>query len=229
MILISKKNILVSSIFATLFLMPYFFSPMAEEIKKETKIELRGITVLTQERKIEVKGIVNMTSGLVELLATSPGGKEHESILVLECNPALLQTSLLLIGLNPGGGGKFQGDTIEPYGDKVFLYISWKEKDSIKRLRAEELVWDKKYERPMPPTAWIFTGSRFEKTPKGKSIFKANLQGVIAATYHDPDAILNNPLPERTDDSVYYANEKTLPPKGTNITMILSAVPLEKE
>ena len=205
-----------------------FAQSVPQEEKKAHKMELRGITVWTQERKIEVKGIVNMTSGLIELLATAPGGKEHESILVLDCNPALLQTSLLLIGLNPGGGGKFQGDNTAPYGDKVFLYVSWQEKDGIQFLRAEELVWDKKYDRTMPYISWIFTGSRFEKSPKGKNIFKANMNGVIAATFYDPDAIINNPLPERTDDTVYYANEKILPPKGTSVIMTLSLVPLEK-
>lgn len=216
-------------IISVMFLVFSIFSYAQNTIKESQsqKIELRGITVWPQERRVEVKGIVNMTSGLIELLATTPGGKEHESIFVLDCNPALLQTSLLLIGLNPGGAGKFQGDSVTPYGDKVFLYIQWQEKDRIKRLRAEEMIWDKKYDRQMPFVSWIFTGSRFEKTAKGKNIFRANLSGVIVATFHDPDAIINNPLPERIDDTVYYANEKKLPSKGTAITMILSPVSIE--
>jgi len=192
-------------------------------------IELRGITVLRSEKQIITQGIVNMTQGVVELLATTPGGKEHESILVLSCNPQLLQTALFLIGLNAGQPGQYQGDTIPVTGDPIYIYVEWTDSKGLHRVRAEELIWDQKRQSSMPATAWRFTGSRFIKSPQGRNIFAANVQGVLIATYYDPDAILNNPLPERIDDTVYYANEKLLPARGTKVQVILSVSPLEPE
>jgi hypothetical protein len=192
----------------------------------ESPIHLRGIQVWRNSGKIEINGIINMREGLIELLATTPKGKEHESILVLHCNPSLLQTALILIGLNSGGGGKYPGDTAPLYGDKVYIYVQWKEKDKTRLVRAEDMIWDKKHNKVMPPTAWIFTGSRFETNAQGLKIFKANEQGVLVATYYDPDAIINNPLPERTDDTVYYANKERLPAPKTPVIVILSKVPI---
>lgn len=71
-------------------------------------------------------------------------------------------------------------------------------------------------------THWTFTGSRLFKTSRGV-IFTANTQGVLVATYYDPDAIINNPLPEKDDDTVYYANENALPPRLTPVKIIFSA------
>jgi hypothetical protein len=192
----------------------------------EKPLSLRGILIWRQLKKVEVKGIVNMTQGLIELLATAPGGKEHESIFVISCNPSLFHTSLLLIGLNPGGG-TFLGGKTAIYGDKVYVYIRWSEKNQTYTRCAEDFVWDKKRNCAMKRVQWSFTGSRFRNTPDGKKVFMANVNSVLVATYYDPDAILNNPLPERGDDTVYYVNESVIPSRGTILTVIFSATPLK--
>ncbi len=64
---------------------------------------------------------------------------------------------------------------------------------------------------------WIFTGSR---TANG--IFTAQAVGTLITTFHDPDAIIDNPLPEGADDMVYIVNAQVVPPKGTAIRMIIT-------
>ncbi len=193
-------------------------------------LNLRGIKVFLSEKKIEISGIVNMQKGLIELLATAPGGKEHESVMVLNCNPALLQTALILIGLEQGGGANQQGSDSPIYGDFVYAYIQWGEGKKQKLVRAETFILDQKSNRPMLNTPWVFTGSQFIQHYKtGEKIFAANVNGILIATYYDPSAILNNPLKERADDTSYYANPKVIPPKGTKITLILTLNPLEKK
>ncbi|HON43720.1 MAG: hypothetical protein KBC30_01885 [Planctomycetes bacterium] len=181
-------------------------------------IELPGIKVFYQEKKIEIQGIVNQQCDFIELLATTPGGKEHESLLVLYCNPAIFHSALLMIGLQPGQAGKYQGDTFLPTGDSVYLYVRYNQVQH----NVEKWVWDKKHQTEMKQTPWIFTGSRFIQLDNGKHCFAANLQGVLIATFHDPYAILNNPLPERIDDTIYCVNSTTTPPKGTPITLIIT-------
>lgn len=187
-------------------------------------IDLRGVRIWRELRKIEISGAVNMQRGVVELLATAPGGKDHESIFVLYCNPSLLQTALLLIGLNPGSEGKRHEEGLD--GDEVFIYVRWGEDE--RTARAEDFIWDQKRSAAMSRTHWIFTGSRLVTDPhSGKTVFMANVHGVLAATFFDPDAIINNPQPERNDDTVYCANPQTLPSPGTPVVLILSATPLE--
>ena len=186
-------------------------------------IHLKGIEVNLQQKTIDIDGTVNMNKGLVELLATAPGGKEHESVLKLYCNPSLLHTALLLLGLETGGGGKKQGDDDPIYGGEMYIYVSWKEKDKHKIYRAEQLVKNQRTKKPMAPCKWVFTGSRFNKDQRsGKSIYMANISGVLIATFYDPDAIVNNPLPERSDDTVYYSNSDILPKTGTPIKITFS-------
>lgn len=193
-------------------------------------INLKGIKVNLQQKTIEIDGVVNMDKGLVELLATAPGGKEHESVLKLYCNPSLLHTALLLLGLETGGGGKKQGDADPIYGDEMYIYVSWKEGEKSKLLRAEELVKNERTNKAMALCKWVFTGSRFNKDQKsGKSIYMANISGVLIATFYDPDAIVNNPLPERADDTVFYANNDLLPKVGTAVTVTFSLKKMSNE
>ena len=51
----------------------------------------------------------------------------------------------------------------------------------------------------------------------------AQVEHSIAATYHDPFAILDHPLPTGADDTIYYVNSKLVPPKGTPVTFIVKS------
>lgn len=197
---------------------------------QEHVIDLKGIKIDLKEKTIKIEGIVNMQKGLVELLATAPGGKEHESVLKLYCNPALLHTALLLLDLEIGGGGKKQGDSDPIYGGEMYIYVSWKDKKNKQHIvRAENLVKNERTKKVMKPCRWIFTGSRFTKDQRtGKSIYIANINGILIATFYDPDAIVNNPLPERSDDTVFYANNDLLPEENTPIKVTFSLSPINK-
>lgn len=184
-------------------------------------IDLRGVKIWPQARKIEVKGVVNMNTGLVELLATTPGGKEHESVFLVNANPTLLQTALLIIGLTPLRDKRVARKPEQ--GDKIIIEVRWKINDQKYSKRAENVIWNRKYNRPMGKNPWVFTGSRFGKNSyNGREVFRANTSGSVIATYYDPDAIINNILPDCHDDTVYYANDKVLPPRGTLVTLVLT-------
>jgi hypothetical protein len=206
-----------------------WISPVAQnQTAVEIPLQFQGIRIWEKSRKIEAQGVVNMNADMVELFATTPTGKKHESVVVVECNPFLLYNALGIIQLNPGGGGEHVGDSAPIYGDKVFIYAEWKENGQLRRERAENLIWDKKHNRPMPQTHWVFTGSRLLKNRvTGELMLMASKEGSLVATYYDPFAILNNPLSERTDDTVYYANSALVPPKGTPITVVFTADPIQ--
>ncbi|MBC8235796.1 hypothetical protein H8E77_40120, partial [bacterium] len=39
------------------------------------------------------------------------------------------------------------------------IWVQWKEDEKTKRVRAEQMIFDSKREKPMQETDWIFTGS----------------------------------------------------------------------
>ena len=178
------------------------------------------ITVDLQNHRISFPARVNMKEGLVEYLLCTRWGKLHESVLATDIHPTNLQTALLLIGLKPGGGLSYQGDTAQPKGDKVIIWVEWWEEGKQKRYRGEKLVWNKKEEKPLPEMEWVFTGSVHHE----KWGFMAERTGVIIATYRDPIAIINNPLPSGTDDTILFSNKKILPSPGKEVKVIIERV-----
>jgi hypothetical protein len=174
------------------------------------------VTVNKVKGFVSVDGEVNMDDGLVEYLACGPMGKLHESVLVLHAQPYHLQVALLLLGLEPGDNPlESQGAPGVPEGDPAEIWVSWRSADQKEvRLRAEELLFNIKEKKAMPKIHWIYAGSQIID---GK--FIAQMEQSIVATYHDPFALFDHPLATGTDDTIYYVNKQTVPPKGTPIKL----------
>ena len=201
-------------------------SPTFGQTPKDLRIRYPGIEIDPQKREIVATGTFLLDHGLIELLLTSRGGKEHESILVMDGAPHLLQAGLILIGLKPGEGVRYLGDQRVPRGSRVLILVRWKEKNQTQTVRAEDLIWNQIRKKPMPRKGWIFTGSQFARThDSGKEVFLASQSGAIAVTYHDPTAILDTPLLGGSDDTLYHANPDRCPAPGTRVEILFRPYP----
>ena len=178
--------------------------------------KIGGVILNKNRKEMYLPGSINMQSGLVEYLAChAEVGKLHESVLKVEAKPSDLQVGLLLLGCKAHNNVKFQGDPTIPEGDLLEIWVEWELQDKTKkRVRAEELVYDQEKKKPMDKTYWIFTGSQIIDGQ-----FMADIEGSIIATFRDPAALINNPLPSGADDTIYVSNEKILPPQGTNVLL----------
>ena len=185
--------------------------------------KLGSLTIDSELREITIPGKVNMHKGMIELLACGPGGKTHESVLVLDVAPYHLQVALLLLGLQYVGGLAYQGDPHTPKGDSVEVWVKWKDGDKYTSVRGEDLVWDIPRNQHMEHTPWIFVGSMMSD---GK--FMADVEKSLITTYHDPLTILDNPLIAGGDDTLYRVNEDLVPAKGTPVEVTIKAVSKEK-
>jgi hypothetical protein len=186
-----------------------------------------GVRYSPEKQHLEVDGWVNMQKGLIEVFACAPGGKTHESVVVLDCVPSALHAGLLVLGLNPGKPSDegTEGDDKRPTGDGVIIEVRWKgSDDKAHTVRAEDWIWDGKNKRPMPHVDWVFTGSFMQPVPGNpeKFTYAANFIKSLVTTYQDATTILDNPLPSGGDDTVYYANENAVPPVNTPITVSFS-------
>lgn len=181
--------------------------------------EIGGVRILKKEERVEFPATVNMDKGLLEYLIVGTSGKLHESLLRTEVEPYGLQIALLMIGLegstNPLAS---QGEPRRPEGDPVTIWIRWQEGKQIKKARIEE--WVLKGKNPMGPTPWIFTGSFVSN-----GVFMAQVEKSIVAVFHDPVALIDNPLPEGASDEVWFAREGKVPPPGTGVTVFIHKEP----
>ena len=114
----------------------------------------------------------------------------------------------------PSAGQKDSSD-----GNPV-LPVMWKNpKGKMVKVRGEDLILNLVTKKPMPHINWIFSGS---KIIEGQ--FAAQVERSIIATYHDPMAIIDHPLPTGADDTVYGVNQALVPKVRTEITMTIKAV-----
>lgn len=174
-----------------------------------------SVEVDTANRQIRAEGFVNMDRGPIELLACGPRGKTHEALLVLQISPVDLQTALLLLGLQPGTDPVDLG-VGPPDGPQLDLWVEWQAGGETVRRRAEHLVFHRADGRALPETGWAFTGSQ---VIDGR--FMADAEQSFVATFWDPWAILNLPLPCGGDDTLLQVNETEVPPAGTPVHLRL--------
>lgn len=192
--------------------------PMREIAEKVYEIGPVGRAVKLDRNLMEIRinGKSAASSRLVEYLATTPLGKAHETILTFDIEPVHLQVALLTLGLKPVNNLRVQGDPRVPKGAPVDIFVEWERNGKTERRRAEELIWNGIEDRAMSETRWVFTGSRVD----GK-LFMADATQSLIASFRDPDAILNHPLPAGADDTAYRANLSAAPPNGSPVQLII--------
>jgi hypothetical protein len=184
----------------------------------EGRFQIGSLIADREVGEVRVPGAIAIERGTLEYLICAPGGKLYESLLRADVDPYHLHLALLLIGLQPSNNLNYQGDPTAPEGDPVTIRVEWDEDGERRVHRAEELVWELAHEKTMTPTHWVFTGSVF-----GRGMFAATVTKSLVAVYADPTAILNNPLSTRGNDTAYTAHEDALPPRGTQVEIVLAA------
>ncbi|HVY61170.1 MAG TPA: YdjY domain-containing protein, partial [Planctomycetota bacterium] len=182
-----------------------------------------GIKIFAKERRIECDAAFDLVDGAatLEYLAVAPNGKLHESLRELRCAPEKLPFGLILLGLDPKPEVEYQGEGRPLSGPRVAIEAAWTDPKTgeERRSRVEDLLEDARFDRPMERCGFAFTGSRFlargapsapagthgppppapagapkPAKPAPREVFAALASGSVIALYHDPDAVLDNPL-----------------------------------
>lgn len=192
-------------------------SPQQVQLGKRLEwVDVGTVHVDLASHSVVATGFINQIEGPVELFACGPGGKRHESVLVLQSDLLDLQTALLLLGLKSGPPMKGLGDG-PPAGAPVRLFVEWDEHGQTRQVEAGRLLWDTDRQVRGLTVGWVFTGSVLEK---GK--FMALAEESIIATYWDPWALINIAPPYGDDDERLAANDQGLPPIGTPIRLLIT-------
>ena len=177
---------------------------------------------------VVVPGVVLVTKGLVELFGCGEGGKEHETVLRLECDVQSLDLALTSAGLKRGRLPKKTDLAEAGQGSRVVILVQWTD-DNGKPVtyRSEDLVVSVRRQSTMPRVGWTYVGSWMEvldpASPKGekkgKVLIAAQSRSYVT-TFRDASALLDNPLEEAVDDTVFAANYMILPRSGTPARVI---------
>ena len=190
------------------------------------RYKLGEIIIDKNTNSIKFPAKVNMQEGLIELFLCAPYGKTHESLLVTDVNGINLNLALILIGCKEGDiKVKEQGQDVIPQGTLVTIEIEFKDDDEkVKRVRAEDWIYNDKLKAAMPHTNWVYTGSFIHE---GEYMAKAT--GTYIVTFHDPYTIIDLPLKEGADDTVYWVNKDAAKKKAHPVTVIITRVKEDDE
>ena len=192
-----------------------------------------------KEKKIVLTGEISKAlgtydehlKGAVEYLACSRGGKEYESIVVVDSSAKEIYDALLKLGVERGTPPSYDeelGKETGPEGTGFLMYVEWAEEGKTKRVRAEDLLYNVRTKTTMKHVAWTFSGSRMvydldsdDENAQIPQAFTGN--DLVALNHLDASSLFQNPLPEAATENTYKKNDKTLPPLGTAIKLIIEA------
>ncbi|MFH1708984.1 MAG: YdjY domain-containing protein [Planctomycetota bacterium] len=197
--------------------------------------EARTVKVDLQAKTLEIPAAVVQRGGIIELAlcsTISPNARSHESCFTTPVPPSLVHAGLNLLGLKEGKPAAFAGQEALPTGAQVFVYVIWTAKaedgtETSRRVRLEDLIFNRLTQEPMMRVAWIFCGSSMFKNKEGREIYEADAEGTVISTWRCTTTVLDNPLPEGSDDTVFFSLKEAMPPLGTPVTFLFSPVDLD--
>jgi hypothetical protein len=175
-----------------------------------------------------IPGIIMVNRGLVELFGCGEGGKEHETVFRLETNVQALDLALTSAGFKRGNLPTKTDLNLADQGSRVLILAQWLDKDGkLVTHRSEDLVVSFRRNSTMPRVGWTYVGHWIEvadpTSPKGDKkhkVLAANGSRSLVTTFRDRTALLDNPLEEAVDDTLFGANYMLLPKPGTPVRII---------
>ena len=160
----------------------------------------------------------------LEFFCVTNGGNEHESVLRTPAKPSDIHFALLMLGLTPGAPATYseaRQSWSPPHGPPLHLTCKYSLKGREVSTPAYRMVRSVKDKKEMPPSTWVFDGSRV--MPDG--VYAADVTGYVVSicnfdlTLIDVPALVSN----ANETLEWEENPDLVPPKGTAVTLVIEA------
>lgn len=158
----------------------------------------------------------------LEFFLCVAGTTEHESVLRSKVKPSHLHAALLMIGLKPGQPVHFSeaaNKWLPPHGPPLQLSVEFEKEGKAITLPANRLMRDVKSKKEMPPTTWIFTGSKLID-----DTYAADRAGYLVSLVNFELTVIDIPsLASNANESLMWeTNLELMPAKvGTPVTLLI--------
>lgn len=192
---------------------------------------LEHITIGPQHRWIDIDAeVILREADWIELLASSRGTREHESVLVVDARPSHIHLALIFVGAAPGTPltWKKADDGYEsqpPRGQRVAVTLIYEHDDKRVEVPAHQWVVNQHTNEPLPDNHWLFAGSTLH-THEDQTIYMADLNGTVVSLVNFGDDVLARAtdVTHNNDDGMWSAVTDRIPPVGTKVTIRLIPV-----
>lgn len=188
---------------------------------------------------------VGITRDLLEYLLVGPGGSGHESLLLTNATPSLVNAGLLMLGVERGADVRWtrrdppptdeeRAAGVKPYklelpqGDGFYLYLGWRRAEETYLLRVEDLIVNLRAEAAMERHRWVYTGSHFAKSSDGREVFAADAARNLISIVFFPegDVFAAAALADCVQQTIWIANPWLVPAPGSPVELFFSRRPL---
>ncbi|HED64280.1 MAG TPA: hypothetical protein ENJ09_01875 [Planctomycetes bacterium] len=201
-----------------------------------------GLRVDLERGLVGMPASVLVREELLEYVLVGPRGATHESLFLTDVKPSILNTALLLLGVEPGRNATIRRseseeeaasrfDVTPPSGDGFFLYAGWREGEETYFFRVEDLVANLETRRTLPRHRWVYLGSRF-RVPRGKTeeVFVADLEENLISLcfFYEGNTLLTARPPECEIQTIWIANSWLVPPRGEPVEILFSRERLDR-
>ncbi|MEX0671432.1 MAG: YdjY domain-containing protein [Pirellulales bacterium] len=181
-------------------------------------------------KRVVIGAKVVLDKGPIEVFACPEHSKEHEAVVATHSTARLVHTALLAIGLEPGRPVSFDPEYAAAQGPIVRITMRWKDDTGkVRESQAQEWIRDTTTQKPLQAD-WVFAGSSFWRDPSdGTDYYQAD-GGDLICVSNFPTATLDLPIESSQSNEalLFESFPGRVPPKGTEVEMILSAGPAEK-
>lgn len=159
----------------------------------------------------------------LEFFLCSAGTNEHEAVLRSKVKPSHLHAALLMTGLKPGEPVHFSEATktwLPPHGPPLQLSVEFQKDGKTVALPAYRLMREMKSKREMPPTTWIFAGSRVMEN----GVYAADQTGYLVSVVNFDLTVIDIPrLASNANETLEWETNTALVPKaGTKVTLVIT-------
>ncbi|MEM6393129.1 MAG: YdjY domain-containing protein [Planctomycetota bacterium] len=205
--------------------------PQAENVKPAATLPA-GIVIDRENRRIELDATVVLREGWLELLACTPGTKEHESIVIVQTPPSVIHFALLTLGAEPGSPIRLErrGEelfAVPPTGAVVAIDITYDRGDERVTVPANQWVYNEATEAVMADNRWVFAGSKLREFDEGP-VYLADLEGSAVSLVNFGSELLAKPNRLTDSNAVhgenFVVNTEVIPPLRTPVTLTLRLI-----
>ena len=174
-------------------------------------------------RRVRVEAETLAVDTPLEFFAVVVNGPEHEAVVRSKVKPSDLHTALLACGLKPGSPlswSKAAQKWIPPHGPPLQITMEYRDKEGkLVSEPANRWMRNMKTKQPMPPTTWIFAGSRV----MNDGTYAADATGYLVSVVNFDMTVIDIPeLASASNETLEWErNPETAPPAGTKVTMVI--------
>ncbi len=200
--------------------------PANETTKPATEaLKIPHVKIDREKGCVDLDAKVCLREGMLELIVTTKGGKEHEACFAILAKPRHVMIGLLLIGLKPGSPGRFVAagvgyEQVDPTGDPISVSVIYKKDGKQVERPVTDFVFNRRTKKPMADVDFVFTGSHVLKIGE-KTRFAADLDGTVLSLVSFGSELLAYPAAasDSNDMIEWVVHSEAMPEDATSVVI----------